>query len=170
MKNRSTKGTLLAGKVNTTSVQINGTALTTTATQLNQITSAFGTVNFQKAIKIGTMAIGGTALHAANLGWQNPEATAIIITRVVLDVTTKSTGASTIDVGTTATSATTSSDNLIDGVDSGTAVICADNIVNGGTNGKAIQKLAAGKWVTLDEASGDVTGLVGVLYVHYTVV
>lgn len=155
-------GTLLAGAIN-----LAGTALSFTAAQFNQVMAAFGTVTFDRAEKVAIKALGGTALHAGVLAWQNPEATAIIVTRVVLDRTTKSTGASTINAGTTAVSATTASDNLIDGVDSGATEGVEDNINDAGTNGKARQKLAAGKWVTFAEASGDVTGLVANAYIHY---
>lgn len=120
-----------------------------------------------KITKVATIALGGVALHAGVLAWQNPEAVAIIITRIVLDRTTKSTGASTMDIGTTATSATTASDNLIDGVNSGATEGVEDNLNDAGTNGKARQKLASAKWVTFKEASGDVTGLVANAYIHY---
>jgi hypothetical protein len=163
--NQVTKGKGSVGKL-----AIGGVLVTATATQLNQIAAATGTVNAERVVKVGTKAIGGTALHAGIVAWQNPEASAIIITRITYDVTTKSTGASTTDIGTTATNATTASDNLIDGLDSGTAIICADNINNAGSNGKSLQKLAAAKWVTFQEKTGDVTGLVATAYIHYTVV
>ena len=166
MKNRVTRGTVLFSKLT-----IGGVSLTSAVmTVLNTLAAAIGTVTFDRAPKVAVKAISGALLHAGVLNWQNPEAGAIAITRVIFDVTTDSTGASTTDIGTTATSATTASDNLIDGVDSGSAAICADNITNAGTNGKAIQKLAAGKWVTIKEASGDATGLVGNLYVEYVVI
>jgi hypothetical protein len=101
------------------------------------------------------------------LAWANPETTAIIITRVVVDVTTKTTGACTVDVGTTATSATTSSDTLLDGLDVGTATGTFDNITEKGTNGKSRQRLAAGKWVTGSMASGAAAGLVGWAFISY---
>lgn len=101
------------------------------------------------------------------LSWANPETVSIIITRLVIDITTKSTAASTIDAGTTASSATTSSDNLIDGQDSGTAAAVFDNYENPGSNGKPKQKLAVGKWVTISKASGACAGLVGKAYIEY---
>lgn len=166
MKNRVTRGSGLFGKL-----VVGGVALTSAVlTVLNTLATAIGTVTFDRAPKVAVKAISGTLLHAGVLNWQNPEAGSIAITKIVFDVTTKSTGASTTDIGTTATNATTQSDNLIDGVDSGTAAICADNVNNAGTNGKSIQKLATGKWVTIKEASGDATGLVGNLYVEYVVI
>jgi hypothetical protein len=120
-----------------------------------------------KIIKVAKKPLTGAALHAGVQAWQNPETVAIVIERVLLDRTTKSTGASTMDIGTTATSATTASDSLIDGVNSGAAEAIEDNLSDAGTNGKARQKLAAGKWVTFKEASGDATGLVANAYIHY---
>lgn len=111
--------------------------------------------------------ISGASLHAGVLSWQNPEATPIIVTKAVLYTTTVATGACTVDIGTTATSATTASDTLIDGLDVNAATGAFDNITDKGTNGKSRQLLASGKWVTIKEASGDATGLVGTLYVEY---
>jgi prophage tail gpP-like protein len=165
--NQGTKGKFKVGTLLTNAIQLGSTLLAFTAAQFNQIMAAFGTVTFDRAEKVAVKAIAGAALHAGVLSWQNPESGAIVITRVVYDVTTKSTGASTTDIGTTPTSAVTASDNLIDGLDTGTANICADNFDNKGANGKSLQKLAAGKWVTFKEASGDVTGLVANAYIYY---
>lgn len=122
------------------------------------------------AHKVAMKALSGAAVHAGVVAWQNPESVAIIITRVLLDRTTKSTGASTMDIGTTATSATTASDNLIDGVTSSATEGVEDNLNDAGTNGKSKQKLASGKWVTFKEASGDTTGLVANAYIYYQTV
>lgn len=149
MPNRGTRGAFQVGQLQASSIKF-GTEQAAT-----------------KLEKIATKAIGGAALHAGVLAWQNPESVSIIVTRVVLDRTTKSTGASTMDIGTTATSATTASDNLIDGVNSGATEAVEDNLNDAGTNGKARQKLASGKWVTFKEASGDATGLVANAYIHY---
>jgi hypothetical protein len=123
--------------------------------------------------KVGVKSLNGTTMHAATNGivsWTNPESSTIVITKVVLYTTTVATGACTLDIGTTATTATTTSDNLIDGVDANSALLITDNsATNGsaGTNGKPCQTLASGKWVTIDEKTGDSTGLVGTLYIHY---
>jgi hypothetical protein len=117
--------------------------------------------------------LAGATIHAATngiLAWANPEPVSIIITRVLLDITTIATAACTFDIGTTAVSATTTSDNLLTGVDAHAATGLFDNITDKGTNGKSKQKLASGKWVTLDEKTGDATGLVGNLYIEYTTI
>lgn len=100
--------------------------------------------------------------------WKNPEAGAILVTRVILDVTTKATGACTADVG-TAANGTTSNDGLIDGVDVGTAAGVFDNLGTGGTNGKARQRLAAGSYVTGSVATGASAGIVGSALIAYVV-
>lgn len=117
--------------------------------------------------KIAKVALGVADTGGGVLSWANPETGSIIITRVVLDVTTKSTGACTLDVGTTAASATTVVDTLLDGVDVGTAIGTFDNIEDQGTNGTSRQKLATGKWVTASKASGAAAGLAGYAYIEY---
>jgi len=112
--------------------------------------------------------LAGLADTGGGIGaWRNPEAVSIIIQRLVIDTTVVATGACTIDAGTTATSATTSSDNLIDGLDVNAAIGTFDNITDKGTNGKSRQKLASGKWVTFSRASGASAGLVGTAYITY---
>ena len=110
-----------------------------------------------------TGAAGSSGVFAS---WANPEAGTIVITRATLHIATQSTGASTLDIGTTATSATTSSDTLIDGVSGATAGVF-DNLNDAGTNGKSRQTLATGKWVNVAEASGDVNGLAATLRIEY---
>lgn len=102
--------------------------------------------------------------------WQNPEPGNINVIAVNLIVTTKTTGACAVDVGTTATNATTSSDNLIDGKDINAATGTFDNIDSAGTNGKAWQRLASGKWVTASVSGGGASaGLVGTYAIYYMV-
>lgn len=123
--------------------------------------------DFEKVASLTvTGAAGSTGVFAS---WQNPESGTILITEAKLLISTQSTGASTLDIGTTATSATTNSDNLIDGL-SGAAAGVFSNLGSGGTNGKQGQTLATGKWVNVGEASGDVDGLAATLYIKYIVV
>jgi hypothetical protein len=127
-----------------------------------------GTAFADRTIKTAVVAVDGAAIRAAVVAWQNPEGATIIVLRAILNITTASTGASTIDVGVTATSATTSSDTLLDGV-SGTPAAVFDSMnaaLDSGANAKA-QSVASGKWITIDEVSGDTTGLVGSLVIQY---
>jgi hypothetical protein len=119
-----------------------------------------------QAAKVARVPLGVVTTGGGVFSWQNPEGARIVIDRVVLDITTQSTGASTIDIGATVTSATTSADNLIDGV-SGATAGTLDNVLNAGTNGRSRQALASGGWVTASQATGAVAGLVGNAYIHY---
>jgi len=148
----------------------NGTVVTV-IDSTNVATAGGATVaGTQKIVK---MSLAGATWHTGNgtadyLSWTNPEAGTVIINRVIIYTTTKSSGAATADIGTTATDNHTSSDNLLDGVDIGTAAVVVDNFGTGGTNGKFLQSLATGKWVTF-HALADPTGLVGNAYIYYTI-
>jgi hypothetical protein len=164
--NTGTKGQWKVGTLVAVAIKFGGTLLSFTAAQFNQIMAAFGTVTFDRGIKVAKVALAAVGTGGGIIAWQNPEAVSIHVLRVVLDITTQTSGACTADVGTTATNATTSSDNLIDGVSLAASGL-VDNLGDAGSNGKARQKLAAGKWVTASVASGTVTGLVGSAYIHY---
>jgi hypothetical protein len=111
--------------------------------------------------------LAGLADTGGGIGaWQNPEAVSVIVTRIVVNREVASAGACTADIGQTATSATTSSDNLIDGV-SLNATGLVDNINDAGTNGKARQLVAAGNWITFSRASGASASFVGKAYIEY---
>ena len=139
-------------------------------TALSQVAAAAGTVTFDRSTKIVRVALAVADTGGGVFGWVNPEVGAILVTRVVLDVTTKATSAATLDVGYTVTGITTSSDTLLDGVDVGTAAGVFDNIENQGTNGVSAVKVPAGKWLTASKASGACAGLVGFAYIHYNLI
>lgn len=136
--------------------------------------SGMGAAAPDRHVKTAILSLTGAAIHAGTGGviaWTNPESTAILILRAILDITTVAGGASTLDVGVTETSATTTSDTLLDGIDAA-ALGVSDSMnaaLDAGANAKA-QKLAAAKWVTVDEKTGDVTGLVGKLYIQYILI
>lgn len=175
MATQGTRGGFQVGRLIASSIKLGSTLLSFTAAQFNQIMAAFGTVTFDRGVKTAVVSLTGAAIHAGTGGviaWQNPEASAILIQRVILDLATVSTGAATLDVGVTEVSATTTSDTLLDGVDANAATGVFDSMnaaLDAGANAKA-QKLAAAKWVTIDEKTGDATGLVGKLYIQYVVI
>jgi hypothetical protein len=148
---------------------IGTTAVTATASEINSVAASGGALHpLDRAIKCDVVAISGAALQAANLTLWTAPADAIIM-GVLLDVTTVATAACTVDIGYTATSATTSSDTLLDGVDVNAATALFDSrnhALDTGSNAKA-QKAASGKWITADSASGDATGLVANAYIFY---
>lgn len=113
-------------------------------------------------------AVSGAVTTAGGVFAWRPEdqSRAHYINGLVMDVTTKSTGAATMDIGIGA-NATTSSDTLIDGVDVGTATIVANSQKHAGTNGMGKVKLAAGSYVTGSMATGDTTGMVASVFIEY---
>lgn len=125
-----------------------------------------GTHRLTKCVK-AALAAADTA--GGVLAVVNPESVAIIVNRIILDVTTKATAACTVDFG-IAANGTTSNDALMDGLDVGTAAGVFDNVENQGTNGKSAGKVAVGSYVTGSVASGASAGLVGSAYIYYTVV
>jgi hypothetical protein len=169
VKNRQLGDSRLKGSLTVTQDVTAGDDLTVTGdAAVGGDLAVTGTINgSDRHTKTAVVTLAALDTGGGVAAWQNPEGAAIIITRVILDVTTKATGACTVDVGTTPTNATTSSDNLLDGVDVGTATTTADNITEKGTNGKSRQRLASGKWVTASMASGAAAGLAGKLYIQY---
>lgn len=115
---------------------------------------------YKVALTAATTNAAGGVLSLAN-----PEGAAIIVTRLVLDITTNSTGAATVDAG-IAADGSTSADNLIDGQSVATAAKVLDNISDGGTNGKARQKWGATQYLTIT-ASATTAGMVGNAYIEY---
>jgi hypothetical protein len=99
-----------------------------------------------------TTAVGGVLKEL------NPFGVDVIITRVVLDIPTPSSGAATIDAGID-DGGDVSSDVLLDGLSMATAGVF-DNVKNGGTNGKAAVKWPADQYLVAT-ASATTAGLVG---------
>jgi hypothetical protein len=102
---------------------------------------------------------GGAVLSLAN-----PFGERVVVLDVILDVTTKSTGAATVDAG-IAADGTTAADTLIDGLDVGTAAIIGNNIDSKGTHGGRALAWGASECITAT-ASATLAGMVGT----YTVV
>ena len=123
------------------------------------------------ALKCAKVALAALDAGGGVLAWQNPESVAVMVVRIAVDVTTKSTAACTVDAG-TAADATTTGDTLIEGLDVGTATGLFDNITDKGTNGKSIKRLDAKgsttDYVTISKATCAAAGLVGSAYIYYS--
>ncbi len=139
-----------------TGIKINGLKL-----KGKEVTASADELN-RGALKKATGDLAAVDTAGGVFAWQNPEASDILVEHVALKVTTKTTDACTVDVGTTAVSAATSSDTFIDGQDVGAAT---------GTFGSInkSQRLASGKWVTASKASGASAGLKGSYEIYYRV-
>ena len=121
-------------------------------------------------LKSAKVALAAADAAAGVFAWQNPEASAIVVHRLIIDLTTKSTAACTINVGTDG-DGTGSSDNLIDGLDVNAATGVFDNMTNSGTNGKELQRVDAKggttDYITASKATGATAGIVGNAYIFY---
>lgn len=93
------------------------------------------------------------------LSLQNTFGVDLIITEAYVDVTTKSTGAATLDIGVD-DGGDVSNDTLFDGLDVGTAPGFFNASKNAGTNGKHAVLWKKGEYVVAT-ASASVAGLVG---------
>jgi hypothetical protein len=118
----------------------------------------------KNAYKVALTAATSTAVGGV-LKLRNELGGDLIVKRLILDITTKSTGAATVDAGVHA-DGTASSDNLIDGLDVNAAAGVFDNLKNPGTNGKAAVKWKAGEYIVIT-ASATVAGLVGNAYIEW---
>lgn len=131
-------------------------------------------VEVTRSVFVEKVPFTGTASTAGSVfGWTGPTGSNILITGITLDITTQSaTAGCVLDVGTTTTSLTTKSDNLIDGlVATGTAALGAKSTVHDtGANGIVPRKLTAGKFVTCSATGGKATSLAGSAYIEFVVV
>jgi hypothetical protein len=84
----------------------------------------------------------------------NPTGEALVITKTIVNIT--------IDVG-IAANGTTSNDTLIDGLSGATAGVFSTP----GTNGLPTKLWGATEYLTVSEASGDVTGIVGEVILQF---
>lgn len=124
-------------------------------------------------LKVAKGTLAGGAANAFAFAWQNPESSAILIDRVIIDITTQgATATSVMDVGIVA-NATSTADTLIDGV-ALTATGTFDNITDKGSNGKSRGKVDANggtnDYITGKILVANAAELVGKYYIIYTVV
>ena len=105
-----------------------------------------------------------TAVATGSLA--NPFGSDVLILAATVRVTTASTGASTVDIGIGA-AATTVNDGLLDGLSLATLGLYT-NAEDAGTNGEQTMVWGTNQFLNVAEASGDVAGVVGKLFVQYT--
>lgn len=132
-----------------------------TSEAVQSIGGAYRAIKVVKVALKGVTATTGGALFS----WANPEGASIIIQRLLIDITTKSTGAANVSFG-TAANGTTSAANLIDTYAAGGTEKVVDNHVDGSTNGKLNQKMTSSQYLT-GTGSADTSGLVGNVFIEY---
>jgi hypothetical protein len=122
------------------------------------------------AIPLGPELTDKVALGAANpdaaggvLLWQNHETDTVLVTRLVIEVTTPSTGASTSDFGTAGASNATSND-MIAGLNTHAAGITIAKAT------KTYVRRDPGQWITGSTSTGSTVGLAGFAYITYLII
>lgn len=110
---------------------------------------------------------GGTDTAGGLVAWLIPTTftNGVLVNEAILNVTTGSSGACSVSIG-TAANGTTSSANLIDTL-SVASTGTFDNYTDKGTNGKSRQKLTSGQYITMSTASGASSGLVATLTIGF---
>ena len=137
----------------------------------NAITSAKASPQY---LKVAVVALTGGLENAFAFAWQNPESVAVLVHRVLVDVThIAGTAGALLDIG-TAANATTHSDNLIDGLDIQAATGLFDNITDKGSSGKTRQRMdeknGSTDYITGQILVANASALTGNVYIYYTAV
>ncbi len=132
-------------------------------------TTTIGTIAASTPIALSTkLSVAGASGSAgvfASLA--NPFGADVIVTRAIFRTTVIATAAATVDIGIGA-DATTSNDGLMDGLDVNAALGVFDSSLaaNAGTNGRPSEVWATTGFLNVAEASGNVNGLVGIVYIE----
>jgi hypothetical protein len=168
----TTTGTQTLTNKTITSPTITGATLTTATLTAPTISSPV--MSGPGVPQVAVIDLAGAGWHTGNgtadfLSWTVPAD--CVITRLIVNTTTKSNGAATADIGYTATDNHTNADNLVDAINIGGAAICQGNILPGPFGVTVDTELtclaaASAKFVTF-HALADPTGLVGKAYIFY---
>lgn len=148
-----------------------GTDSSIIAGELAKIDTELDAIEAGQKVAKGTLKAGNANTFA--FAWENPEASKIIVTRVLINITTAGgTGSSVLDVGVVADAASTA-DTLIDGLNLNATGIF-DNITDTGEHGKSRQVVdkngGANDYITGKILAQNATALVGKYYIFYTVI
>jgi|GEM_PF-3104290 len=141
------------------------------ATNMDAIDAAY-----QCGVKVAKGDITGGAANAFAFAWNNPESTAILVQKVIIDITTAGgTATSVMDVG-VAASATGTDDTIFDGIDlNSTGISVNTNVSDTGTNGdekvhKVDENGGTNDWITGKILVEKCDNLVGKYYIEYVTV
>jgi len=123
--------------------------------------------------RVKRVALAAGAADAFAFAWQNPEDKAIIVTRVVVDITTAGgTATADLDVG-VAANATTGATDIFDAIDADAAAT-HDHLLVAGAGAGGVHKVDANGG-TNDYITGQITtekadDLAGYVYIEYFIV
>ena len=126
-----------------------------------------GRYSRSQKVFVGDLAVAAAA-DAIVFSWTNSEGVAVIVTRVIVDVTTAGgTATATLDVG-SAANATTGSNNLVTGADLN-AIAIHDTLDIAGVGVATFKKVANGHCVNGQAKTEKAETLVGKYYIFYAV-
>jgi len=145
---------------------------TEAGTDLEKIATELGLIGTDLNANTKTVKGALTADVSGNFAftWQNPESVAILVTRVIIDVTTAGgTGSSLLDVGVVANATSTAAD-IIDNLDLNADAV-TDHLLVGGAGAGGVHRVAANggasDWITGKIIDKDASSLVGNYYIDY---
>ena len=119
-------------------------------------------------IKVATVALSAADTSGTTAGalfsWQNTEGGSIFVQQVLMDITTATSGACTVDIGYEAT-VSAAQNHVFDGLDlSAIDLVSSTDKVSTAIGGV---KVGDDEFIHGTNASGDSTGLVGNVYIQY---
>ena len=127
---------------------------------------------YQSGVKVAKGVLTAGLVNSMAFAWQNPESTAVLVQRVIVDVTTKASAAAVMDVGVVA-GATATAATIFDDLTLGTAAVY-DHLLVSGTGLGGVHKVDANggtnDWITGKALTQASTGLVGKYYIEYVLV
>lgn len=129
---------------------------------LNDFGLKDGTIVARGALTAATTYAGGDCL-----AWVNPTGETIMIEDMVVDITTKTTGAANAEIG-VAANGTTSSSTLMNTIDIGTAAAVFSASIDGGTAGAPYRKMTSTQYITMTP-SASAAGMVGTYAIYYRI-
>ena len=129
------------------------------------------TIAYSRAFKVAKVALTAGVANAFAFAWQNPESNAVLVTRVIVDITTAGgTATAVMDVGVVANATSTAAD-IFNDIDLNSAAI-SDNLLVAGTGQGGVHKLdengGTTPYITGKILTEKAEALVGNVYIIYT--
>jgi hypothetical protein len=142
---------------------------------LNGVVTGATAINIptdQGGVRVASGDLAAVNANSMAFTWQNPEAVAILVQRVIIDVTTQATAAAVMDVAVVASAADTAA-TIFDDLTLNSAAVYDHSLESGtGLGGvhKMDEKGGANDWITGKTLAQNGTDLVGKYYIEYIVV
>ena len=138
---------------------------------VSQVGATPATIAYLRPFKIAKVALTGVTVNNFNAAWQNPETNAILVTRLIVDITTAGgTPTATLNIG-PAITAITQSVLMINALDANAAAV-TDHCLVAGAGAGGVHKLdengGTTAWITCRSLTETTINIVGNIYIFYT--